>query len=330
MRGGKPGPGTRIRWRLGRRLWTIRTARRQYQAARGKGGFRRTSWDDSLEIVAASLLYTAKKYGPDRVAGFSPIPAMSMLSYAAGSRFLQLFGGPSPEFLRSLLRLSAGIARDVGRKDRRRRERRLVQQQVHRNHRQQPQHDAHARRALRRRGAQQRYRSWSCCRPISAKSRATPTGGFRFIPEWMRPSGWPWTTSSCRNFTRHGRSPYFVNYLKKFSDSPFLVVLDKSEKRYTAGPLPSCRPPRAICRRGEWRLEVSASSMQRRAAAHAPRRHRQPLAGAEGAMEPELKDDLDGTAIDPLLTLLESARCANSRDVCGFGARPDVPRATCQ
>ena len=39
------------------------------------------------------MLYTAKKYGPDRVIGFSPIPAMSMFSYAAGSRFLQLFGG---------------------------------------------------------------------------------------------------------------------------------------------------------------------------------------------------------------------------------------------
>ena len=46
-----------------------------------------------LEIMVASMLYTAKKYGPDRVIGFSPIPAMSMLSYAAGTRFLQLFGG---------------------------------------------------------------------------------------------------------------------------------------------------------------------------------------------------------------------------------------------
>ena len=61
--------------------------------ARGKGGFRRANWDQCLELFVASMLYTAKKYGPDRVIGFSPIPAMSMLSYAAGSRFLQLFGG---------------------------------------------------------------------------------------------------------------------------------------------------------------------------------------------------------------------------------------------
>ncbi|MGH2443189.1 MAG: molybdopterin-dependent oxidoreductase, partial [Chloroflexota bacterium] len=68
-------------------------SRRRYQQARGKGGFRRASWDECLELISASMLYTAKKYGPDRVIGFSPIPAMSMLSYAGGSRFMQLFGG---------------------------------------------------------------------------------------------------------------------------------------------------------------------------------------------------------------------------------------------
>ena len=67
--------------------------RKRYQKARGKGGFRRIKWDDALEIIGAANIYTAKKYGPDRVNGFSPIPAMSMMSFAAGSRFLQLFGG---------------------------------------------------------------------------------------------------------------------------------------------------------------------------------------------------------------------------------------------
>ena len=32
-------------------------------------------------------------HGPDRVIGFSPIPAMSMVSYAAGARYLSLIGG---------------------------------------------------------------------------------------------------------------------------------------------------------------------------------------------------------------------------------------------
>lgn len=72
--------------------------RREYQKARGKGGFRRATWDEVLEIIAAANIYTAKKYGPDRVIGFSPIPAMSMLSYASGARFLQLFGGVNLSF----------------------------------------------------------------------------------------------------------------------------------------------------------------------------------------------------------------------------------------
>lgn len=72
--------------------------RKAYQNARGKGGFRRTSWEEVLELMAAANIYTAKKYGPDRVIGFSPIPAMSMLSYAAGARFLQLFGGVNLSF----------------------------------------------------------------------------------------------------------------------------------------------------------------------------------------------------------------------------------------
>jgi nitrate reductase alpha subunit len=36
--------------------------------------------------------------GPDRVIGFSPIPAMSMVSYAAGSRYLSLIGGVCMSF----------------------------------------------------------------------------------------------------------------------------------------------------------------------------------------------------------------------------------------
>ena len=60
--------------------------RRRYQAARGKGGFRRIGWDEALEIAAASTVHTISRHGPDRVAGFSPIPAMSMVSYASGAR----------------------------------------------------------------------------------------------------------------------------------------------------------------------------------------------------------------------------------------------------
>ena len=72
--------------------------RKRYQNARGKGGFRRIKWDEALEIIGAANISTVKKYGPDRIIGFSPIPAMSMISYAAGSRFLQLMGGVNLSF----------------------------------------------------------------------------------------------------------------------------------------------------------------------------------------------------------------------------------------
>ncbi|TWU21779.1 nitrate reductase subunit alpha [Bythopirellula polymerisocia] len=73
-------------------------SRRRWQRARGKGGLRRTDWETVLEIIAASLIHTIKSHGPDRIAGFSPIPAMSMISYASGSRLLQLLGGVSLSF----------------------------------------------------------------------------------------------------------------------------------------------------------------------------------------------------------------------------------------
>jgi nitrate reductase / nitrite oxidoreductase, alpha subunit len=66
---------------------------RAYKSQRGKGGFIRASWDEAADLIAAAHVHTVKRYGPDRVAGFSPIPAMSMVSYTAGTRFLSLIGG---------------------------------------------------------------------------------------------------------------------------------------------------------------------------------------------------------------------------------------------
>lgn len=66
---------------------------KSYKSRRGLGGMVRSDWTEVNEIIAASNVYTAKNFGPDRISGFSPIPAMSMVSYAAGSRYLSLIGG---------------------------------------------------------------------------------------------------------------------------------------------------------------------------------------------------------------------------------------------
>ncbi|WP_407147127.1 nitrate reductase subunit alpha [Bradyrhizobium sp. ORS 86] len=71
---------------------------KSYKSARGHGGFVRSNWDEVSEIIAAANVHTIKTFGPDRVIGFSPIPAMSMVSFAAGSRYLSLIGGTMLSF----------------------------------------------------------------------------------------------------------------------------------------------------------------------------------------------------------------------------------------
>ena len=68
-------------------------ATNSYKSVRGRGGFVRATWDEACEIIAAANIHTIKTWGPDRVVGFSPIPAMSMVSYASGARYLSLIGG---------------------------------------------------------------------------------------------------------------------------------------------------------------------------------------------------------------------------------------------
>jgi nitrate reductase alpha subunit len=71
---------------------------RRYKSVRGKGGLVRATWDEAVELVAAAHVHTIKTYGPDRLAGFSPIPAMSMVSHASGARFYNLLGGAMLSF----------------------------------------------------------------------------------------------------------------------------------------------------------------------------------------------------------------------------------------
>ncbi|MDO4888287.1 MAG: nitrate reductase subunit alpha [Actinomycetaceae bacterium] len=69
-----------------------------YKSARGRGGMVRVSWEEAMEIISASYVHTIKTFGPDRIAGFSVIPAMSMISYGAGSRFHELIGATMLSF----------------------------------------------------------------------------------------------------------------------------------------------------------------------------------------------------------------------------------------
>ncbi|THV28049.1 nitrate reductase subunit alpha [Glycomyces paridis] len=72
--------------------------RARYQSARGKGGLVRITWDEAVEIAAAAHVHAIGAYGPDRIAGFSPIPAMSQVSHGVGARFVNLLGGSMLSF----------------------------------------------------------------------------------------------------------------------------------------------------------------------------------------------------------------------------------------
>lgn len=78
--------------------YVVKEDDKKYKKARGKGGFKRITWDEVATIISAALIYTIKEYGPDRIVGFTPIPAMSMMSYASGARFLELIGGVAMSF----------------------------------------------------------------------------------------------------------------------------------------------------------------------------------------------------------------------------------------
>lgn len=60
---------------------------------RGEGKWRQVSWDEAYEHIANKLLDNIYKYGPDTNTFFSVIPAMSPVSFSAGSRLVNLIGG---------------------------------------------------------------------------------------------------------------------------------------------------------------------------------------------------------------------------------------------
>ena len=69
-----------------------------YKSRRGLGGFIRLGWEEANEIMAAANIHTIRRHGPDRIVGFTPIPAFSMVSYASGTRYLSLIGGTCLSF----------------------------------------------------------------------------------------------------------------------------------------------------------------------------------------------------------------------------------------
>ncbi|NIW50351.1 MAG: nitrate reductase subunit alpha, partial [candidate division Zixibacteria bacterium] len=205
--------------------------RQQYQQARGKGGFRRTSWDEVMEIMAAANIYTAKKHGPDRVIGFSPIPAMSMLSYAAGSRFLQLFGGVNLSFYDWYCDLPNaspeiwGEQTDVCESADWYNSKFIAVMGANLNMTRTP--DAHFFAEARHNGTKAVVFAPDFSQVAKYSDQWVPLHAGSDGAFWMAV-----THVILQEFHHTKPTPYFVDYIKRYTDSPYLVELKKEGEHY--------------------------------------------------------------------------------------------------
>ncbi len=200
---------------------------RRYKSARGKGGFVRASWDEAVELAAAAHVHTIRAWGPDRIAGFSPIPAMSMVSHAAGARFHALIGAPLLSFYDWYADLPVaspqvfGDQTDVPESGDWWDASCLVLWGSNVPVTRTP--DAHWMTEARYRG-----QKVVVCSPDY--SDAT-----KFADEWLSPA--PGTDGALamamghvilREFFTDRQVPFFADYVTRFTDAPFLVTLERS------------------------------------------------------------------------------------------------------
>ena len=229
--------------------------RKKYQNARGKGGFRRVHWDEVLEIMAVANIHTAKEHGPDRVIGFSPIPAMSMLSYAAGSRFLQLFGGVNLSFYDWYCDLPTAFPEIWG-------EQTDVCESA----------DWYNAKMIADMGACLNMTRTPDCH-FFAESRHNGTKAVVFSPDFSQvckyadqwvplhagSDGAFWMAVShviLKEFHHEQQTPYFIDYVKRYTDSPMLVKLEQEGENYRPGRMLRANelPGNKDLPNGEWKF----------------------------------------------------------------------------
>jgi len=280
--------------------------RRRYQRARGKGGFRRISWDEALEIVAASTLHTTKTYGPDRVIGFSPIPAMSMLSYAAGTRFLQLMGGVAMSFYDWYCDLPPaspeiwGEQTDVAESADWFNSKYVAVMGSNPAMTRTP--DAHFLSEARANGSKHVIFSPDFSQAAKHADWWVPINAGQDGAFWMAANH-----VILKEFHVEQATPYFLDYTKRYTDSPFLVVLDRQGEHVRPGRL--LRASQLAQYQGVENAETKFLVFDATTGAI---KLPQGTIGfrwqeRKGQWNLDLKDGHDGTDIDPALTLLDTS-----------------------
>jgi len=276
--------------------------RTSYQKARGKGGFRRTSWEEVLEIMAIANIYTAKKYGPDRVIGFSPIPAMSMLSYAGGARFLQLLGGVCLSFYDWYCDLPTAFPEIWG-------EQTDVCESA----------DWFNSKMIADMGACLNMTRTPDCH-FFAESRHNGTKAVVFSPDFSQvckyadqwvplhagSDGAFWMAVShviLTEFHHKQQTPYFIDYVKQYTDSALLVKLDRADGNYKPGRMLRANElsENRDIENGDWKF-VSVDTDDGRFVV--PKGSMGDRWGTPGKWNMKLEDSVDDSPYDPTLTFL--------------------------
>ncbi|MBI4375290.1 MAG: nitrate reductase subunit alpha, partial [Elusimicrobia bacterium] len=278
--------------------------RRRWQKARGKGGFRRSNWDTVLEIMAAANIHTIKTHGPDRIAGFSPIPAMSMISYAAGARLMQLMGGISLSFYDWYCDLPSASPEVWG-------EQTDVNESA----------DWFNAKLLVVMGSNLNMTRTPDCH-FAAEARHNGTKMVVFSPdfnqvakyadEWMalnagQDGAW-WMAVNhvlLKEFHHEAKNSAFLEYTKRFTDAPFLVELDPGEQgAWRPGRLLRANRLKAYApaENGDWKFLMWDEKEGRPKMPMGSVGHR--WGSEKGKWNLLLKDAADGSEIAPALSFL--------------------------
>lgn len=292
--------------------------RKRYQRARGKGGFRRVSWDQANELIAAANIYTIKKYGPDRINGFSPIPAMSMLSFAAGSRFLQLMGSVNLSFydwycdLPSAFPEIWGEQTDVGESADWYNSKFIACMGANLGMTRTP--DVHFFSESRHNGTKTVVLSPDFSMVAKYADNWIPLHAGQDGAFWMAV-----THVILKEYHYEKQTPYFIEYTKKYTDSPFLVELKEENGVYVPGKMLRANRISKFkdIENGDWKFLNIDSETGNLVCPGGSSGHR--WDSKDGNWNMKYEDTEEGTKYDPVLTFLDRKDAVFQVEFTEFG-----------
>ncbi|RLD37080.1 MAG: nitrate reductase subunit alpha, partial [Bacteroidetes bacterium] len=273
----------------------------------------------------ASNIYTVKKYGPDRLAGFSPIPAMSMLSYAAGSRFLQLMGGVNLSFYDWYCDLPNSFPEIWG-------EQTDVAESA----------DWFNSKFIAVMGANLGMTRTPDVHFFSeSRHNGTKTVVFapdfnmvakyadKWVPVHAGQDGAFWmavTHIILKEYHHEKQTPYFIDYTKKYTDSPFLVEVNEEDGKLVPGRLLRANTVKKFkdIEKGEWKFLNIDSKSGDLVCPGGSSGHR--WDGKDGNWNMKFEDAETGKKYDPVLTLLENNDEVQQLEFVEYGKNHAVKR----